>query len=73
MLASLRNALPVDLLTNEEASRNLPARFNVEPPFVIFMRPENRVKHDFLQRSPHVGVHEVTPDGLHLAVGVRRA
>jgi Dolichyl-phosphate-mannose-protein mannosyltransferase len=50
-------------------------RFNVEPPFVIFMRPElwNRVKHDFLQRYPHVGVHEVTPDGLHLAVGVRRA
>jgi hypothetical protein len=81
MLASLRNALPVDLLTNEEASRNLPANriavaavgalLWVEPPFVIFMRPENRVKHDFLQRSPHVGVHEVTR--LHLAVGVRRA
>jgi hypothetical protein len=83
MLASLRNALPVDLLTNEEASRNLPANriavaavgalLWVEPPFVIFMRPElwNRVKHDFLQRYPHVGVHEVTR--LHLAVGVRRA
>jgi Dolichyl-phosphate-mannose-protein mannosyltransferase len=54
--------------------RLLPS-FNVEPPFVIFMRPElwNRVKHDFEQRYPHLGVHEITPDGLHLAIGVRRA
>jgi 4-amino-4-deoxy-L-arabinose transferase-like glycosyltransferase len=54
---------------------NLLPRFNVEPPFVIFMRPElwNRVRHTFLQRYPRVGVHEITPDGLHLAVGVRRA
>ncbi len=50
-------------------------RFNVDPPFVIFMRAElwNRVKHDFAKRYPHLGVHEITPDGLHLAVGVRRA
>jgi 4-amino-4-deoxy-L-arabinose transferase-like glycosyltransferase len=50
-------------------------QFNVQPPFVIFMRAElwNHVKHDFLQRYPHLGVHEVTPDGLHLAIGVRRA
>jgi hypothetical protein len=50
-------------------------RFNVDPPFVIFMRPElwNRVKHRFVQRYPHYGVHEITPDGLHLAIGVRRA
>jgi hypothetical protein len=50
-------------------------RLAANPPFVIFMRPElwNRVKHNFLQRYPHLGVHEVTPDGLHLAVGVRRA
>jgi hypothetical protein len=50
-------------------------RFNVEPPFVIFMRSElwKRVKDQFEQRYPHVGVHEITPDGLHLAVGVRRA
>jgi hypothetical protein len=49
--------------------------FNDAPPFVIFMRPElwNRVKHDFEQRYPHLGVHEITPDGLHLAIGVRRA
>ena len=50
-------------------------RFNVDPPFVIFMRAElwNRVKHDFERRYGHVGVHEITPDGLHLAIGVRRA
>jgi hypothetical protein len=49
-------------------------QFNQPPPFVIFMRAElwNRVKRDFEQRYPHVGVHEVTPDGLHLAIGVRR-
>ncbi len=49
-------------------------RFNVDPPFVIFMRSElwNRVKHDFERRYRHIGVHEITPDGLHLAVGVRR-
>jgi Dolichyl-phosphate-mannose-protein mannosyltransferase len=50
-------------------------RFAANPPFVIFMRPElwNRVKHGFAQRYPHFGVHEITPDGLHLAIGVRRA
>jgi hypothetical protein len=50
-------------------------RFNAAPPFVIFMRAElwNRVKDDFERRYGHVGVHEITPDGLHLAVGVRRA
>jgi 4-amino-4-deoxy-L-arabinose transferase-like glycosyltransferase len=50
-------------------------RFNVQPPFVIFMRSElwKRVKTEFEQRYPNVGVHEITPDGLHLAVGVRRA
>ena len=50
-------------------------RFNVDPPFVIFMRAKlwNRVKDDFERRYRHVGVHEITPDGLHLAVGVRRA
>ena len=49
--------------------------FSDAPPFVIFMRPElwNRVKHDFQHRYPHLGVHEITPDGLHLAIGVRRA
>jgi 4-amino-4-deoxy-L-arabinose transferase-like glycosyltransferase len=51
------------------------AQFNDPPPFVIFMCPQlwNRVKDDFRQRYPHLGVHDVTPDGLHLAVGVRRA
>lgn len=50
-------------------------RFNAPPPFVIFMRAElwNRVKRKFEQRYPDVGVHKITPDGLHLAVGVRRA
>ena len=50
-------------------------RFNGQPPFVIFMRSElwNRVKDDFQRRYQHIGVHEITPDGLHLAVGVRRA
>jgi hypothetical protein len=50
-------------------------RFDVEPPFVIFMRSElwNRVKQQFEQRYPNLGVHQITPDGLHLAVGVRRA
>jgi hypothetical protein len=50
-------------------------RFDVAPPFVIFMRSElwRRVKDRFEQRYPHLGVHEITPDGLHLAVGVRRA
>ena len=54
--------------------RSLP-QFAANPPFIIFMRAElwNRVKHDFRQRYPHYGVHEITPDGLHLAVGVRRA
>ena len=50
-------------------------RFAASPPFIIFMRAElwNRVKHDFARRYPHYGVHQITPDGLHLAVGVRRA
>ena len=50
-------------------------QFSAPPPFVIFMCPQlwNRVKNDFLQRYPHLGVHQITPDGLHLAVGVRRA
>jgi len=50
-------------------------RFSAPPPFVIFMRGElwNRVKNDFERRYGHVGVHQITPDGLHLAVGVRRA
>jgi 4-amino-4-deoxy-L-arabinose transferase-like glycosyltransferase len=50
-------------------------QFDVQPPFVIFMRAElwKRVKKDFLQRYPHLGVHEITPDGLRLAIGVRRA
>jgi len=48
--------------------------FAANPLFVIFMRPElwNRVKHGFAQRYPHYGVHEITPDGRHLAIGVRR-
>ena len=51
------------------------SRFSAEPPFVIFMRPElwNRVKNDFEQRYPRLGVHKITPDGEHLAIGVRRA
>ncbi|HEY6836487.1 MAG TPA: phospholipid carrier-dependent glycosyltransferase [Gaiellaceae bacterium] len=51
------------------------ARFSLPPPFVIFMRGElwNRVRGDFERRYGHVGVHQITPDGLHLAVGVRRA
>jgi len=50
-------------------------RLSAPPPFVIFMRGElwNRVKNDFERRYGHVGVHQITPDGLHLAVGVRRA
>jgi hypothetical protein len=50
-------------------------QFSAPPPFVIFMRGElwNRVKGDFQRRYGNVGVHQITPDGLHLAVGVRRA
>jgi 4-amino-4-deoxy-L-arabinose transferase-like glycosyltransferase len=50
-------------------------QFSAPPPFVIFMRGElwNRVKGNFERRYNHVGVHQITPDGLHLAVGVRRA
>jgi 4-amino-4-deoxy-L-arabinose transferase-like glycosyltransferase len=50
-------------------------QFSAPPPFVIFMRPElwNRVKHEFVRRYPNLGVHDVTPDGLHLAIGVRSA
>jgi hypothetical protein len=53
---------------------NVLAQFSAPPPFVIFMRSElwNRVKGDFEQRYRHIGVHEITPDGLHLAVGVQR-
>jgi 4-amino-4-deoxy-L-arabinose transferase-like glycosyltransferase len=48
-------------------------QFTANPPFVIFMRSElwNRVKDDFEQRYRNIGVHRITPDGLHLAVGVR--
>ena len=51
------------------------SRFNASPPFIIFMRSNlwSRVKDDFEHRYHHLGVHEITPDGLHLAVGVRRA
>jgi 4-amino-4-deoxy-L-arabinose transferase-like glycosyltransferase len=48
------------------------AQFDVEPPFVIFMRGGlwDRVRNGFERRYGHVGVHQITPDGLHLAVAV---
>ena len=54
--------------------RQLP-QFSANPPFVIFMRSElwNRVRNDLEQRYRNIGVHRITPDGLHLAVGVRSA
>ena len=49
--------------------------FSASPPFVIFMNSNlwSGVSRDFHRRYGHVGVHEVTPDGLHLAIGVRHA
>jgi 4-amino-4-deoxy-L-arabinose transferase-like glycosyltransferase len=51
------------------------ATFNVVPPFVIFMRSDlwHRVSRDFHRRYARVRIHRVTPDGRHLAVGVRNA
>jgi hypothetical protein len=50
-------------------------QFAATPPFVIFMRPQlwSGVKSDFERRYGHVRVHQVTPDGSHLAIGVPRA
>jgi 4-amino-4-deoxy-L-arabinose transferase-like glycosyltransferase len=51
------------------------ATFNASPPFVIFMRSDLwfRVSRDFQRRYARVRIHKVTPDGRHLAVGVRNA
>jgi hypothetical protein len=50
-------------------------RFNASPPFVIFMNADlwSGVSSDFRRRYGSVRVHRVTPDGLHLAIGVRTA
>jgi hypothetical protein len=49
--------------------------FNASPPFVIFMRSVlwYGVQGEFVRRYGDVRVHEVTPDGSHLAIGVRRS
>jgi hypothetical protein len=49
--------------------------FSAAPPFVIFMRPQlwNDVRSEFVRRYGRVRVDKVTPDGSHLAIGVRRA
>jgi hypothetical protein len=50
-------------------------QFSASPPFVIFMNSDlwSGVSRDFNRRYGRVRVHKVTPDGLHLAIGVRRA
>ena len=50
-------------------------RFSAAPPFVIFMNSDlwSGVSRDFKRRYGRVHVHEVTPDGFHLAIGVRSA
>jgi hypothetical protein len=50
-------------------------QFSASPPFVIFMNADvwSGVSRDFRQRYGSVRVHRVTPDGLHLAIGVRSA